>query len=108
MMFERSNDGADLRDRSALWGENHEIFGMYRSRAFPWQRQQGARLPERRSLSRIPVPEESAGRSKDDGITDPDQARRYHRPVDAEATLMTPGDRPQDAPVARQFLLCQR
>jgi len=45
---------------------------------------------------------------KHDGVTDPDQACRYHRSVDAEAALMTPGDRPQDAPVARKFLLGQR
>jgi putative heme transporter len=42
-----------------------------------------------------------------DGVTDPDQAWRCHRSVDAEAALMTPGDRSQDAPVARQFLLRQ-
>jgi uncharacterized membrane protein YbhN (UPF0104 family) len=45
---------------------------------------------------------------KHDGVTDLDQACRCHRSVDAEAALMIPGDRPQDAPVARELLLGQR
>ena len=48
-----------------------------------------------------------AVRGEDDGVTDPDQAWRCHRSVDAEAALMTLGDCSQDAPVAGQFLLCQ-